>query len=198
MRNLNLWDQVQCRLFCLDVTRSLRDCRDVYKGKLLFTPRREEKNDSIQDKSFVPLCSPAMLYLVQKCSLTGNQGLVEDHSNTLLKKLFMVALAFYCEVSSIWPVEAYKWYMIYIFILLLRHSSWKIQRPDLKWWQFSLPQIRCSVIEGDFAQDCACTEWILLWHVRHTHSGFHRHYTQTSAKLMTVLKRLKFHECASW
>ena len=32
--------------------------------------------------------------------------------------------------------------------------------------------------EGDFAQDCACAEWILLWHRRQTHSGFHRLYTQ--------------------
>ena len=34
--------------------------------------------------------------------------------------------------------------------------------------------------ESDFAQDCACAEWILLWHVRQTHSGFHRHYNYTA------------------
>ena len=39
-------------------------------------------------------------------------------------------------------------------------------------------------LEGDFAQDCACAEWILLWRVRQTHSGFHRYYTQMSAKFL--------------
>ena len=43
--------------------------------------------------------------------------------------------------------------------------------------------------EGDFAQDCACAEWILLWHVRQTHSGFHRHYTQTSPKIPDFTKK---------
>ena len=57
--------------------------------------------------------------------------------------------------------------------------------------QFSLPQIWHPVIEGHSAQDCACVEWILLWHCRQTHSGFHRHYTQTSAKFLILLQRLK-------
>ena len=35
----------------------------------------------------------------------------------------------------------------------------------------------------------ACAEWILLWHVQQTHSGFHRHYTQTSPKFLILLKR---------
>ena len=50
--------------------------------------------------------------------------------------------------------------------------------------QFSLPQIRFSIVEGHSAQDCACAEWTPLWHVRQTHSGFHRHCTQTSAKFL--------------
>ena len=66
-----------------------------------------------------------------------------------------------------------------------------------KKYQLTLPQIQCSVVEGHFAQDCTCAEWIHLWHVQQTHSGFHRHYTQTSPKFMIILKRLKFHECAS-
>ena len=48
---------------------------------------------------------------------------------------------------------------------------------------FLLPQILYSVVEGDFAQVCTCAEWILLWHVRQTHSGFHRHYTQDVHKI---------------
>ena len=43
--------------------------------------------------------------------------------------------------------------------------------------------------EGDFAQDCACAELILFWHVWQTHSGFHRHYTQTSPNFLILLKK---------
>ena len=48
--------------------------------------------------------------------------------------------------------------------------------------QFSLPQIRYSVVEGHFAQDCACAEWLFLWHVRQTHSGFHKQWTYTEVR----------------
>ena len=61
--------------------------------------------------------------------------------------------------------------------------------------KFSLPQIWCSVLEGHYDQDCACAEWILLWHIQQTHSGFHRHYTQTSAKFLILLKRLSSWMC---
>ena len=57
--------------------------------------------------------------------------------------------------------------------------------------QLMLPQILYSIIEGHFAKDCACVEWILLWYVRQTRSGFHRHYTQTSTEFLILLKRLK-------
>ena len=54
-----------------------------------------------------------------------------------------------------------------------------------------LPQIRCSIVEGDFAKDCTCAEWIFLWHIRQTHPGVHRHYTQTSCKFLELLKTKK-------
>ena len=38
------------------------------------------------------------------------------------------------------------------------------------------------------SQDCASAHWLLLWQIQQTHSGFHRHETQTSAKLLTFTK----------
>ena len=35
----------------------------------------------------------------------------------------------------------------------------------------------------------ACAEWILLWYVRQTHSGFYKHYTQMSAKCLILQKK---------
>ena len=68
--------------------------------------------------------------------------------------------------------------------------------------EFSLPQTQCSVIEGNFSQDCACAGMrrrnTLVTHLsNYMHSGFHWHYTLMSAKFLILFKRLKFHECAS-
>ena len=53
-----------------------------------------------------------------------------------------------------------------------------------------LPQIQYSVIEGHFAQDCACAEWILLWRVRQTYSGFYWHYVhRRPPKFLILLKK---------
>ena len=59
--------------------------------------------------------------------------------------------------------------------------------------QFSLPQIRYPVVE-ELRMRRMNT---LVTRSTNSYSGFHRHYTQTSAKFQILLKRLKFHECAS-
>ena len=68
-------------------------------------------------------------------------------------------------------------------------SQWKVCPHISRGGSRNSRYRKYPVVEGHFAQDCACAEWILLWHVRQTHSGFHRRYTQTSAKFLIFTKK---------
>ena len=110
------------------------------------------------------------------------------------------------SLSMIGCEAALPWWLLMVYRVPLKLSFVKLGPHQIAWQrsgfqydvctmscvstvlcQFSLPQIRYPVVEGHFCQDCACAEWILLWYVRQTRSGVHRHYTQTSQKFLILL-----------